>query len=75
MTATAWDDLAMDRVEFSVGASVLATVTGPGPAYAVPLDTMLYTDGNHTLGCMAYDAQGNRSFTSVVIQIQNPPMP
>jgi hypothetical protein len=74
IVARAWDDHAVARLEFRIGDIILDTIVGPGPAFTYALHTTLYTNGNYTVSCIAYDAAGHTAFSGEVLEIKNPPL-
>ena len=63
-------DPTLDRVEFSVDGSLVAT--DYSPPYVLDLDTSLYGDGTHPLQVDAVDRAGNRASDSAEVSLANP---
>jgi len=77
LTATAWDNVAVDHVTFSVdGATVGSDSTSP---YSAAYDTTQVADGSHSFSARATDTAGNVStastVTATVTNIAPPPRP
>ncbi|HZD22226.1 MAG TPA: Ig-like domain-containing protein, partial [Acidimicrobiia bacterium] len=70
LTATASDDVAIDRVEFLVDGEVVAT-DSEAP-YEASWDTTVGVDGNHQLGARAIDTSGNTATTApITVDVAN----
>lgn len=70
ITASAFDDVAVSRVEFLVDGSVINNDTNS--PYSYNWDTTTISDGVHSLVARAYDAAGNvRSSSAVNVTVSN----
>jgi fibronectin type 3 domain-containing protein len=67
VTADASDDVAMDRVEFSVDGTIQATATGA--PYGFRWDAVGAGVGPHTISATAYDVAGNSAASSVTVSV------
>ena len=67
--ATASDNVGVSKVEFYVDNSLVATDTSS--PYSTSWDTTAYTDGNHNLEVIAYDAAGNTNSDSISVTVDN----
>jgi hypothetical protein len=69
VTASATDDIGVDRVTLLIDGSPLGIdFTAP---YEFELNSTNYSNGEHTLTAIAYDAQGNSDTDELVILINN----
>ncbi|MFX1532713.1 MAG: Ig-like domain-containing protein [Promethearchaeota archaeon] len=73
VTASASDDVGVDRVEFYVDDVLKATDTSS--PYGCDWDTTSYSNGSHTLKAIAYDAAGNTDTDIVTVTVYNEPSP
>jgi len=72
VAAQAADNLHVARVEFYVGASLVAS--DAAPPYAFDWNTTAAADGQHTLTAKAFDAAGNAGASApVVVTVDNTP--
>jgi YD repeat-containing protein len=58
ISTTAFDDVAVSRVEFYVDNVRVGTTTGAGPTYTASWNTLTSYDGVHSVMAKAYDADG-----------------
>ncbi len=69
VTASASDNVGVDRVEFKVdGALKYTDYSAP---YSFNWDTTTATDGTHTVSAVAFDAAGNSATDSVSVTVSN----
>jgi hypothetical protein len=73
LSASASDNLEVDRVVFSLDPTTLITVPGPGPSFDATFSTLGFAPGPHTLTATAYDDNGNSSSSSVSVIVDNTP--
>lgn len=70
--ADAADDVAIDRVEFSIPDYTLCTdYTAP---YSCSGDTTLVENGDYEFTVTAYDTSGNSTSSSITVSVQNTPV-
>ncbi len=69
VSASASDNVGVDRVEFKVdGALKFTDYTSP---FSFNWDTTTSSDGSHTVSAIAYDAAGNSATDSVTVTVSN----
>ena len=73
ISATAADDLELNRVEFFVDSTRLAVVSNA--PYSFGWNSYAVHNGTHVLTARAYDASGNTASQSLSISVINPPPP
>lgn len=73
ISATASDDLELNRVEFFVDGTWITTITAA--PFAFNWDTYNVHNGNHQITAKAIDASGNATSQGVIISVNNPPPP
>ncbi|MEO7364551.1 MAG: fibronectin type III domain-containing protein [Candidatus Saccharimonadales bacterium] len=73
ISATASDDLELNRVEFYADSTLIATTTTL--PYALNWNSYAVHNGAHILSAKAIDASGNQSSRSITVTINNPPPP
>ncbi len=67
ITAHATDNVAIASVQFIIDGSPLgAPVTGAGPSYSIPWNTLLVDEGPHEIIAIAKDTAGNQSVSAAV---------
>lgn len=71
ISATASDDLDLNRVEFYADSSRIATISSA--PFAFNWDSYAVHNGAHTITVKAFDATGNSSSQAANISINNPP--
>lgn len=71
ITATASDNLALNRVEFYVDSTRIATKTSA--PFGLNWDSYAVHNGSHSITAKAYDATGNVTSHAVSVTINNPP--
>jgi hypothetical protein len=64
VTATAWDDIGVNRVTLMVDGAMVQTITAA--PYTFSWDAGTVVAGNHTLQTVGYDAAGNSGSSAVV---------
>ena len=73
ITATASDDLDLNRVEFYIDSSLVASL--PSAPFGLNWNSYAVHNGAHTITAKAIDASGNSSTQSANVTINNPPPP
>jgi hypothetical protein len=73
LSATASDNVEVDRVVFKVDASTVATVIGAGPTYDATVATGAFADGPHTVSATAYDDNNNTASSVASVMVDNTP--
>lgn len=73
ISATASDDLDLNRVEFYVDSTLITTITSA--PFAFNWNSYAVHNGAHTITAKAFDASGNFSSQAANITINNPPPP
>lgn len=73
ISATASDDLELNRVEFYADSTLIRTVTTA--PFSFNWDSYAVHNGSHVLTAKAIDATGNVTSQAVTISINNPPPP
>ncbi|MFX0062256.1 MAG: Ig-like domain-containing protein [Candidatus Hermodarchaeota archaeon] len=69
VTASASDNVGVDKVEFYIDGSLQATDTSP--PYSYSWDTTSYSDGSHTIMAKAYDTSGNTNTDTITVTVDN----
>jgi chitodextrinase len=73
ISATASDDLDLNRVVFYADSTQIASITSA--PFAFNWNSYAVHNGSHTITAKAYDATGNTSTMAATITINNPPPP
>jgi chitodextrinase len=71
ISATASDDLDLNRVEFYIDSSLIYTITSA--PFSFNWDSYTVHNGSHTITAKAIDASGNFSSQSSIVTVTNPP--
>ena len=71
VTATATDNGILTSAEFYIDGQLYDTVVGAGPTYMLAFDSKSYGNGQHTLGVIAYDSEGNLKESTVTVTFDN----
>ncbi len=73
ISAAASDDLSLNRVEFYVDGSLIASISSA--PFALNWNSYAVHNGSRTITAKAFDSSGNSSTQSVSVAINNPPPP
>ena len=69
VTVNVNDNVGVAKVEFYVDSTLLSTdITAP---FAFLLDTTKFTNGQHTITAIVYDAAGNHASSNIAVNVQN----
>jgi len=69
VTATATDNVGVDRVEFKIDGSLVSSDTSA--PYSYDWDTNQVSDGSHVVEAVAFDAYGNSKTASNTVVVEN----
>jgi len=66
LSASATDNVAVSRVEFYRGTTLISTDTSGSPDYSIAWDTNTVTNGTYTIKATAYDTSNNSKTSSTI---------